>query len=317
MHEGWPAIPYAGWAPTCEALHRFSQILGKYRLAHTPWVNHSWHATLYITPRGLTTGVIPDGERTIRIDFDVFDEAVVVVCDTGRRERFGLEEMSVAQFLESARAAAEALGGRFDIHGWPNELPDRTPFLEDRERRPWDGEAVLRFHRALLSVDRVLQRFRTGFVGKASPVHLFWGAFDLAVTRFSGRPAPPHPGGVPNLPDAVTREAYSHEVSSAGFWPGGYGVDEPMFYSYAYPRPRGFSEWSVEPKAAHWDASLGEYLLPYEAVRKSDDPERTLLSFLQSTYDAAAETGDWDRAALDCPLGRTRVPRPLAIEEHR
>jgi hypothetical protein len=317
MHEGWPAIPYGDWAPTCEALHRFSQILGKYRLAHTPWINHSWHATLYITPRGLTTGVIPDGERAIWIEFDLFDKAVVAGCDSGRRERFALEPMSVAQFLERARAAVEVLGGRFDIHGRPNELPDNTPFVEDQERRPWDGEAVLRFHRALLSIEHVLQRFRTGFLGKASPVHLFWGAFDLAVTRFSGRPAPLHPGGIPNLPDSVTREAYSHEVSSAGFWAGGFGVDEAMFYSYAYPTPRGFSEWPVGPRAAHWDASLGEFLLPYEAVRKSDDPEGTLMSFLRSTYDAAAETGDWDRAALECPLGRPRVPRSIAIEEHR
>jgi hypothetical protein len=317
MHEGWPAIPYGNWAPTYEALHRFSQILGKYRLAHTPWINHSWHATLYVTPRGLTTGVIPDGERAIRLDFDLFDEVLVASCATGRRERFPLKAMSVAQFLECARTAVEALGGRFDIHGRPSELPDNTPFVEDRERRPWDGEAVLRFHRALLSIERVLQRFRTGFIGKASPVHLFWGALDLAVTRFSGRPAPLHPGGIPNLPDSVTREAYSHEVSSAGFWAGGSGVDEAMFYSYAYPTPRGFSEWPVEPQAAHWDVSLGEFLLPYEAVRKSDDPERTLMSFLQSTYDAAAATGDWDRAALDCPSGRPRVPRPLANEEHR
>lgn len=317
MHEVWPVISYADWAPTCDALHRFSQIVGKYRLAHTPWVNHSWHATLYITPRGLTTGVIPDGARIMRIDFDLFDEAVVVSCDTGRRERFPLEEMSVAQFWERARAAVEALGGRFNIHGRPNELHDQTPFLEDREMRPWDGGAVLRFHRALASIERVLERFRTGFLGKASPVHLFWGAFDLAVTRFSGRPAPLHPGGVPNLPDSVTREAYSHEVSSAGFWPGGYGVDEPMFYSYAYPTPRGFSEWPVEPEAAYWNVSLGEYLLPYKAVRKSDDPEGTLMRFLQSTYEAAAMTGRWDRAALDCPLGQPRVPRLLQIEEQR
>jgi hypothetical protein len=318
MHDAWPDIPFADWAPTCGALHRFSQIVGKYRLAHTPWVHHSWHATLYVTPRGLTTGVIPDGERAISLDFDLCDQALVARDESGRREGFPLEPMSVADFLKLTRRAVEALGGRFQIHGRPNELPDDTPFVEDREPRPWDAEAVGRFHRALLSVERVLQRFRTGFLGKVSPVHLFWGALDLAVTRFSGRPAPLHPGGIPHLPDAVTREAYSHEVSSAGFWPGGAGVDEPMVYSYAYPAPQGFAASPVEPEEARWDATLGEFLLPYGAVRTAADPEDMLMRFLQSTYEAAARTGGWDRTALECAVGRPRIPRPVpAGEESR
>lgn len=315
MRNGWPAIPYRDWSQTCEALHLFSQIVGKYRLAHTPWVNHSWHATLYVTPRGLTTGVIPDGDRAISLTFDLCDQTLVASCDTGQRERFPLEPMSVADFLQRTCLAVEALGGRFDIHGRPNELAEPMPFAQDRGARPWDADAVQRFHRALLSIERVLQRFRTGFLGKASPVHLFWGSFDLAVTRFSGQPAPLHPGGVPNLPDAVTREAYSHEVSSAGFWPGGAGADEPMFYSYAYPTPQRFAERPVEPEEARWDASLGEFLLPYESVRTASDPEETLMRFLQSTYDAAAETGGWDRAALERDLGRPGLPRPVPAKE--
>ena len=219
--------------------------------------------------------------------------------------------MSVADFLARTREAVEALGGAFAIHGRPNEVPDPVPFAEDRAERPYDREAVERFHRALLRIVPVMERFRTGFLGKVSPVHLFWGSFDLAVTRFSGRAAPPHPGGFPGLPDAVTREAYSHEVSSAGFWPGGNGVEEATFYSYAYPAPEGFEERPVEPEAARWDADLGEFLLPYEAVRTSPDPEAALMRFLQTTYEAAADAGGWDRAALECEIGRPRVPRAV------
>jgi Family of unknown function (DUF5996) len=203
------------------------------------------------------------------------------------------------------------IGGRFGIHGRPNEVPDPVPFAEDAEVRPYDREAVERFHEALVCIDRVFHHFRTGFLGKVSPVHLFWGSFDLAVTRFSGRAAPPHPGGFSSLPDAVTREAYSHEVSSAGFWPGGGGVEEAMFYSYAYPVPDGFKDRRVEPDGARFDQGLGEFVLPYEVVRADGDPERALMRFLQSTYEAAAETSEWDRGALECPLGRPGVPRPV------
>jgi hypothetical protein len=307
----WPILEYERWRETCSALHLWSQIAGKYRLAHAPWVNHSWHATLYVTPRGLTTGSVPDGGRAVTLDFDLRDHRFVARSDSGAAETFALEPMSVATFFARARAAIAAVGGAPTIHGAPSEIPDVVPFAEDTAQRPYDAEAVERFHQALLRIEPVLSHFRTSFVGKVSPVHLFWGAFDLAVTRFSGRRAPLHPGGFPNLPDAVAREAYSHEVSSAGFWPGGAGADEAMFYSYAYPAPEGFKERQVEPESALFDAGLKEFLLPYEAVRSASDPEATLMRFLRSTYEAAAETARWDRAALECELGRPLVPRAL------
>ncbi|MEM7489022.1 MAG: DUF5996 family protein [Pseudomonadota bacterium] len=305
----WPAIPYGDWAETCAALHLWCQIVGKYRLSHTPWVNHSWHATLYVTPRGLTTGLVPGDGVTLTLD--LVDHRLMAEAASGAVEGFPLASMSVADFHDRTRSAVEALGGTFDIHGRPNELPDPIPFAADDATRAYDATAVRQYHRALLRIVPVFERFRTGFLGKVSPVHLFWGSFDLAVTRFSGRPAPPHPGGIPNLPDAITREAYSHEVSSAGFWPGGGGAEEAMFYSYAYPGPEGFGDRPVKPAAARWDASLGEFLLPYEAVRTATDPEAALMAFLQTTYDAAAETGGWDRTALDCEIGVPRVPRPV------
>ena len=306
----WPPLPYAEWAETCSALHLWSQIVGKYRLAHTPWLNHSWHATLYVTPRGLTTGPVPDGDLTVTLTFDLKDHFLVAET-VDRREQFALEAMSVAEFLKRTTALVERLGGRMAIHGLPNEVPDPVPFAHDTLKRPYDRNAVERFHRALISVTRVFQRFRTAFLGKVSPAHLFWGAFDLAITRFSGRRAPLHPGGIPGLPDAVTREAYSHEVSSAGFWPGGGGVDEAMFYAYAYPTPDRFSEQPVEPAAARFDARLGEFLLPYEAVRTASDPEGELMRFLQSTYAAAADLAGWDRQALECSVGVPGVPRKV------
>lgn len=308
--SGWPDLNYADWSETCTALHLWTQIVGKYRLAHAPWVNHSWHATLYVTPRGLTTGAVPDGAAAITLTFDFQDHALLGETPD-MRAGFPLEAMSVAEFLARTTALVERLGGRMEIHGAPNEIPDATPFAQDTAPRPYDGAAARRFHRALVRIDRVFKRFRTGFIGKVSPVHLFWGSFDLAVTRFSGRRAPRHPGGIPALPDAVTQEAYSHEVSSAGFWPGGSGVDEPMFYSYAYPAPAGFANRPVEPAAARFDDALGEFLLPYEAVRSSADPEELLIRFLQSTYAAAADAAGWDRQALECELGSPRMPREV------
>ncbi len=307
----WPPLPYAPWAETCAALHLWTQILGKHRLARTPWVNHSWHATLYATPRGLTTGPVPGPSGVMTLTLDLVDHALVAEAEGGARAGFALGPMSVADFLARTREAVEAVGGRFAIHGRPNEVPGAVPFAEDAAERPYDREAVGRFHRALLRIVPVMERFRTGFVGKVSPVHLFWGSFDLAVTRFSGRRAPLHPGGFPGLPDAVTREAYSHEVSSAGFWPGGNGVEEAMVYAYAYPTPEGFASAPVEPEAARWDEALGEFVLPYEAVRRAPDPEAALMAFLQTTYEAAAEAGGWDRAALECALGRPGVPRAV------
>lgn len=307
---GWPALPWNKWADTGEALHLWCQILGKYRLAHTPWAVHSWHATLYVVPRGLTTGPVSDAGALVTLTLDVCDSRLIVEAEGGARESFPLEPMSVADFLARTRRAVEGVGGTFEIHGRPNELPDPVlAFEDDLGERPYDAEAVRRYHRALVRIDQVFSRFRTSWLGKVSPSHLFWGSFDLAVTRFSGRIAPPHPGGIPNLPDAVTREAYSHEVSSAGFWPGNGGTGEPMFYAYCYPTPDSFRHQQVEPAAAHWDTALGEFVLPYESVRAADDPEATLEAFMQSTYEATAVTGIWDRESLECEPGVPRRPR--------
>lgn len=310
----WPAIPFNEWEETCSALHLWCQIIGKYRLSHTPWVNHSWHATLYVTPRGLTTGPIPDAGGTISILMDLVDHTLVVDCASGNSSTCSLTDMSVADFYELVRTAIEEVGGTFNIHGIPNELADVTPFARDTAIRPYYSDAVARFHQALVLIDRVFSRFRTGFRGKVSPAHLFWGSLDMAITRFSGRSAPPHPGGIPNLPDEVTREAYSHEVSSAGFWPG-QGSGEPMFYSYSYPVPKAFKSQDIAPDAAYWDSGLGEFLLPYEAVRTADDPEEMLMEFLQTTYTAAADTADWDRASLECPLGEIGKPQAMEYDQ--
>ena len=291
----WPPIPYAEWQSTAAALHLYLQIVGKYRLAHSPWVNHSWHATFYVTPRGLTTSLIPDGDGGIEVQFDFINHTLMGRCGNGMTEQFALEPMSVADFHRKFVDLIDRLGGEPEFHGSPNELPDPVPFTDDKEPRPYDADATARFHRAMVTITKVFQLFRTGYGGKVSPVHLFWGSFDLAVTRFSGRRAPLHPGGLPHLPDAVTQEAYSHEVSSAGFWAGGGPVDEPAFYAYAYPAPEGFAEASVQPDAAYFDKDFGEFVLPYEAVRQSTVPEATLMAFLESTYEAAAALGDWDR----------------------
>jgi hypothetical protein len=310
MSAAWPDIPYEKWHETCSALHLYSQIVGKYRLARTPWVNHAWHATLYVDARGLTTSLIPDAAG-IEIAFDLRGHALRGNAADGRTAEFPLGPMSVAEFHGRFLEIIASLGGTPRFHGRPNERPDPIPFRDDRQTRPYDAEAVERFSRALVAIAEVFSRFRTGYIGKVSPVHLFWGSFDLAVTRFSGRPAPLHPGGVPGLPDEVTREAYSHEVSSAGFWPGDTQTKFPAFYSYAYPAPKGFSESSTAPGGAYFDRKLGEFVLPYEVVRTSSDPETTLMSFLESTYRAAADFGRWDRDALECPIGTPLRPRPL------
>jgi hypothetical protein len=308
--DHWPDIPYAPWQQTSETLHQWLQIVGKYRLAATPWRNHSWHATFYVTARGLTTGLIPHPHDSVQADFDFRAHRLVVQTGAGAREELPLAAMPVATFDARFRALLTALNVALPFDGTPNEIADPIPFAANTAPGAYDADAVQRFWRALLQIDRVFERFRTGFLGKTSPVHLFWGSFDLAVTRFSGRTAPPHPGGVPALPDAVTREAYSHEVSSAGFWPGG-GIGYPAFYAYAYPTPEGFSAQPVTPDAARFDAKLGEFLLPYDAVRQAADPEATLLGFLQTSYEAAARLADWDRAALDCPLGTPLQPRAV------
>ncbi|WP_375285964.1 DUF5996 family protein [Sphingomonas sp.] len=309
MPTEWPRLDYLGWQETCTALHLYLQVAGKYRLAHTPWVNHSWHATFYVTPRGLTSSVIPD-RSDIEILFDLHEHKVVGTSGDGRTLSFALEPMTVADFHDRFVRLIADLGGTPSFDGRPNEIPDPVPFTEDHRDRPYDRDAVSRFHQALLRIDRVFKAFRSSYLGKVSPVHLFWGSFDLAVTRFSGRRAPLHGGGVPALPDAVAQEAYDREVSSAGFWPGGGGVDEPAFYAYAYPAPEGFRDAPVRPEAAHWHEGLSEFVLPYEAVQSAEDGDAALLAFLTSTYEAAAALGDWDRDLLECAHGQKGKPRP-------
>ncbi len=299
----WPRLPAgADWEPTRAALHLASQIVGKVRLAQTPWINHSWHVPLYVTARGLTTSLIPHGDRSFEIVFDLLNSRLEILTTDGEERSLDLFPRTVAAFYAALMSALDALGLPVRIDAVPNEVEPAIPFAEDAEPRDaYDPAAARAFWLALVQADRVLTVFRARFQGKVSPVHLFWGGFDLAVTRFSGRPAPPHPGGIPNLSDAVTREAYSHEVSSAGFWPGNGGPGEAAFYSYAYPAPAGFADADVRPTAARFDTGLGEFLLPYEAVRTAPDPDAALLDFLQSTYDAAADLAAWDRAALDFP----------------
>ena len=297
--EAWTALPLEAWRDTSETLHLWLQIVGKVRLAHTPWINHSWHATLYVTPRGLTTSSIAHGERSFEITFDFVQHRVTIDVSDGRSTHIALEPRTVAAFYAKLMAALDSLGLAVKIHARPNEVDAAIPFAQDEVHRAYDPEYANRYWRALVQVDRVFKVFRARFIGKCSPVHLFWGAPDLAVTRFSGRTAPRHPGGVPNLPDWVAREAYSHEVASCGFWAGSGPIPYPAFYAYAYPEPAGYKEARVEPTQAFYSKELSEFVLPYDAVRLAASPDAVLLAFLESTYDAAARLGDWDRAALE------------------
>ncbi len=297
----WPALPLEAWADTYATLHRWTQIVGKVRLAQSPWINHSWHVPLYVTARGLTTSPIPHSHRVFEIAFDFVDHQLRVQASTGEGRALPLRPQTVASFYAEVMETLAAMDLPVAIHAVPNELEDATPFAEDHVRASYDAGAAARFWQALVQASRVFGAFRAGFTGKCSPIHFFWGSFDLAVTRFSGRPAPPHPGGVPHLPDWVAREAYSHEVSSCGFWPGGGPHPFPLFYSYAYPAPEGFSTAAIAPADAFYSAELGEWVLPYDAVREAADPDALLTAFLESTYRAAARLGDWDRAALEAP----------------
>ena len=311
----WPGLDYAGWRDTLAGLQLRSQIVGKVRLALSPWLNHGWQVPLYVTARGLGTTPIPtrrDGNDVFELEFDFIAQALAARASSGEERRVALEPQSIADFHASFMAMLRSLGVDVTINDKPNEVPDPVPFTKDHAQRPYDGAAARDFWRALVQVDRVFKHFRTGFLGKSSPVHFFWGSFDLAVTRFSGRRAPVHPGGVPGLPDDVTREAYSHEVSSAGFWPGNDQHPEAAFYSYAYPEPPTFRDRRVQPGDARFEPKLGEFILPYEAVRGATDPDRALLAFLESTYEAAADAAGWDRAALDCALGAPGRVRPMA-----
>ena len=309
--EAWPELDYHAWRPTYETLHRWTQIVGKIRLTQTPWQLHSWNATLYVTARGLTTSPIQYGPRSFQIDFDFVEHVLLVRTDSGGTRTVPLKAKSVAEFHTELFAALVSLDVHVRINGRPNEVADPIPFADDHDHAHYDPDYVRRFHRVLLSTEHAFNEFKSSFLGKTSPVHFFWGSFDLAVTRFSGRPAPPHPGGIPNLPDAVTREAYSHEVSSAGFWPGGGPTDYAAFYSYAYPTPPGYHAATVRPDGAFYHSGAGEFLLPYDTLRKSPKPDAALRAFLETTYAAAADAGGWDRRALECPRGIPRVPRPV------
>jgi hypothetical protein len=304
----WPDLTYAAWRETAATLHLWTQIVGKIRLSLTPWVNHGWQVPLYVTARGLGTSPIPIGREILEIELDFVEHRLVARTSRGEQGSLALEPQSVADFHDRLFALLHGIGIEVAINEMPNEVPNPIRFSEDRTHASYDAGAAHRFWRALVQIDRILKLFRSGFLGKASPVHLFWGSFDLAVTRFSGRPAPPHPGGVPGLPDAVAREAYSHEVSSAGFWPGNEAFPQASFYAYAYPEPAGFRDRPVT-RGARFEPTLGEFILPYDTVRTAADPDALLLDFLSTTYAAAAEAGGWDRPALECPLGVPGEPR--------
>ena len=297
--EMWPSLALKAWSDTYATLHLWTQIVGKIRLAQSPWTNHSWHVTLYVTPTGLTTGSIPYSSNAFQIDFNFVEHELRVQCDRRGAAAVPLKRQSVAMFYRRLKEEMEKLDLKVRIHPKPNEIPNPIPFDQDEVHASYDPEYANRFWRVLLQCDRVFKIFRARFVGKCSPVHFFWGAPDLAVTRFSGRLAPPHPGGVPNLPDRVAREAYSHEVSSCGFWPGGGPIAYPAFYSYAYPEPEGFAKALIRPAAAFYSSDLREFILPYDEVRNAKSPDDILLDFLQTTYEAAADLAKWDRATLE------------------
>jgi hypothetical protein len=296
----WPPLPYEAWKDTLETLHMWTQIVGKVRMKLTPAVNHWWHVPLYVCARGLTTSAIPCGVRTFEIDFDFIDHRLVARTSEGQVRTMELRPRTVASFYAELMSILGELGIEPHIGTLPQEVADPIPFDKDTTHASYDADAAARFWRVLAQSDRVLREFRGRWLGKCSPVHLFWGAMDLAVTRFSGKPAPRHPGA-PGLPDSVTHEAYSHEVSSAGFWPGNPGFPEPAFYAYFYPEPEGYKTASVRPEAAYYSTDYGEWILPYEAVRTAADPDAALLEFLESSYAAGATLTGWDRAALERP----------------
>ena len=311
-HESdiWPALDYLGWRTTVATLQLWTQIIGKVRLSMTPWVNHSWQVPLYVTARGLGTGPVPFGSDAFEMEFDFISHHLRTRTSQGQERKIALAPQPVADFYRQSLDLLNAVGVSVSINELPNEVADPIAFSKDRVHTDYDAEAAHRFWRALVQVDRLFKHFRSGFLGKVSPVHFFWGSFDLAVTRFSGRPAPPHPGGVPALPDDVVREAYSHEVSSAGFWPGNDTFPLAAFYSYAYPEPEGFRNRAAS-EGAYYEAKLGEFILPYDRVRTAADPDALALDFLATTYAAAADAGKWDRAALECSLGFPGRVRPL------
>jgi hypothetical protein len=298
VSETWPSLPYADWRDTCATLHLWTQIVGKVRMAHASPVNHWWHVPLYVSCCGLATSPIPYRGRHFHIEFDFISHRLVIATSEGKAEVMPLAPRTVADFYAEFMDRLRALDLTTRIWTMPVEIANPIPFEADRTHAAYDRDAARRFWQILAQADRVFTAFRGGFLGKASPVHFFWGSFDLAVTRFSGKIAPQHPGA-PNVADRVTREAYSHEVSSCGFWPGGPGIERPIFYSYAYPAPTGFADWPVRPAGAFWSRDFGEFILPYDVVHASSDPDQTLSDFLNSTYEGAATLAGWDRASLE------------------
>ena len=315
MTEWWPELDYEADRPVIESLHAYLQVVGKLPTRALPWCNHSWQLAMRVVPRGFRTYPVEMADGEAEVLFDCLSNAVMVETSAGFTERFGVAGQSVARFHEQLTDLLRRAGATTDISGGPNELEEAIPFREDTADREWDAATLTRIHRAFSDASCIFERFRSGFVGKSSPSHLFWGSLDLAVTRFSGRKAPLHPGGFPNLPDRVTREAYSHEVASAGFWHGGGGVDQAAFYAYGYPTPDGLGDRTVRPDAAFWHSDLGEFVLPYAAVRERADRDGTLLEYLEGSYGAVADLGDWDRDALEIPQGR--FGRPYDVEAER
>jgi hypothetical protein len=294
MTDAWPSLPLAEWRDTYGTLHMWTQVIGKIRLTQAPLINHWWEVPLYVTSRGLTTSPIPCGTRTFQIDFDFIDHRLIIQTSDGATDSFLLQPMSVATFYATVMERMQALGLPLRIWTMPVEIPNPIRFESDQQHASYVPDQAHRFWRILVQADRVFTAFRSRFIGKVSPVHFFWGSFDLAVTRFSGRPHPSRPDA-----DSITREAYSHECSSCGFWPGGDGIEQPAFYSYAYPEPGDFPKATVRPDAAFYDLGLGQFILPYDAVREAASPDESLLAFLQSAYEAAATLGNWDRPALE------------------
>jgi len=295
----WPPLSLGEWEDTRDTLQLWTQVVGKIRLALAPMVNHWWQVPLYVSARGLTTSAMPYGEGAVEVVFDFVDHVLRVETSWGKEASIALRPRTVADFYREAMGAMHGVG--VSVHVWPRsvEIPQTIRLDQDETHRSYDPDAAQRFWRLLVQTHRVFHQFRGRFLGKCSPVHFWWGGFDLSCTRFSGRPAPPHPGGIPNIADRVTREAYSHECISAGWWPGGDPVPESSFYAYAYPVPDGCQEAAVFPEAATWNSQLREWILPYEAVRTDRDPDAALLGFLQSTYEAAAQLCGWDRKALE------------------
>jgi hypothetical protein len=307
QNTDWPQLNYAEWRDTLETLHMWTQIVGKIRLASTPWTNHSWHLTLYVTPIGLTTSMMHHGSTGFDIEFDFYHHQLIIRTTNGEQRKLGLQPRTVASFYKDLMEQCAELGIPLNINELPNEVENPIKFSEDTVHKSYNPEAVTRFAQVMNRIARVFTKFRAEFLGKCSPVHFFWGSFDLAVTRFSGRQAPTHPGGIPGLPDWITREAYSHEVYSCGFWPGGPASPAPTFYAYAYPVPKGLGEIPVDPPESIWSKEMGEFFLPYDVVRTAADPDKMLMSFLESTYQQVADLAQWNRGELEVPAGFPRT----------